>query len=192
MFFNIPNSLTWLRIALLPAFIAVFYIPSDSLSIEVRNITGVLLFVMAGLTDWLDGFLARKLQQSSAFGAFLDPVADKCVIVVALILLVDFGRTNAILAMIIISREIAVSGLREWMAEIGRRNSVAVNWIGKFKTGMQIAAILVLLWANPLIPHLSTLWLGNVLMWIAAILTIWSMLYYLNMAMGELFKQENK
>jgi len=192
MFFNIPNSLTWLRIALLPAFIAVFYIPSDSLSIEVRNITGVLLFVMAGLTDWLDGFLARKLQQSSAFGAFLDPVADKCVIVVALILLVDFGRTNAILAMIIISREIAVSALREWMAEIGRRNSVAVNWIGKFKTGMQIAAILVLLWANPLIPHLSTLWLGNVLMWIAAILTIWSMLYYLNMAMGELFEQENK
>lgn len=192
MFFNIPNSLTWLRIALMPAFIAVFYIPSDLLSIEARNMTGALLFVIAGLTDWLDGFLARKLQQSSAFGAFLDPVADKCIIVVALILLVDFGRTHAILAMIIISREIAVSALREWMAEIGRRKSVAVNWIGKFKTGMQIAAILVLLWANPLIPHLSTLWLGNVLMGIAAILTIWSMLYYLNIAMGELFKQENK
>jgi CDP-diacylglycerol--glycerol-3-phosphate 3-phosphatidyltransferase len=191
MIFNIPNSLTWLRIGLLPAFVAVFYIPSDLLSDATRNIVGVLLFAMAGFTDWLDGFLARKLQQSSAFGAFLDPVADKCVIVVALILLVDFGRTDAILAMIIISREIAVSALREWMTEIGQRNSIAVNWIGKFKTGMQIAAILVLLWANPLIPHLSTLWLGNVLMWIAAILTIWSMFYYLNIAIGKFIKKEN-
>lgn len=185
MFSSIPNTLTWLRIALLPAFVAVFYIPNELLLEATKNGIGVLLFGIAGLTDWLDGFLARKLGQSSAFGAFLDPVADKCMIVVALTLLVDFGRTPAVLAMIIISREIAVSALREWMAQIGQQKSVAVHWIGKFKTGMQIAAIVVLLWANPLIPFVSTLWLGNMLMWIAVLLTIGSMLYYLNIAIRE-------
>ncbi|QQS16430.1 MAG: CDP-diacylglycerol--glycerol-3-phosphate 3-phosphatidyltransferase [Neisseriales bacterium] len=189
MLLSIPNILTWLRIALLPAFVAIFYIPDTLLLEATKNGISVLLFGVAGFTDWLDGFLARKLGQSSAFGAFLDPVADKCMIVVALTLLVDFGRMPAVLAMIIISREIAVSALREWMAQIGQQKSVAVHWIGKFKTAMQITAIVVLLWANPLLPFVPTLLLGNILMWIAVLLTIGSMLFYLNIAIRESFDQ---
>ena len=140
---------------------------------------------MAAITDWLDGYLARKLGQTSAFGAFLDPVADKLIVAAALILLVQMGRTEGWMAMIIIGREIAISALREWMAEMGTRKSVAVAYIGKLKTTAQMVAILLLLYAGPLLPGVSTLILGNAFMVLAVILTLWSMVYYLRMAAKE-------
>ncbi|MDN0083568.1 CDP-diacylglycerol--glycerol-3-phosphate 3-phosphatidyltransferase [Crenobacter sp. SG2305] len=182
---NLPILLTWLRVILIPVFIGVFYLPDGWLSPVAQNITGALIFAVAGITDWLDGFLARRLGQTSAFGAFLDPVADKLIVACALILLVDQGRTYAWLSMIIIGREIAISALREWMAEMGRRSSVAVATLGKLKTTAQMGAIMLLLWKQPIIPGVSTLFLGNVLMVIAAILTLWSMVYYLRMAARE-------
>ncbi|MDN0073991.1 CDP-diacylglycerol--glycerol-3-phosphate 3-phosphatidyltransferase [Crenobacter sp. SG2303] len=182
---NLPILLTWLRVILIPVFIGVFYLPDSWLSPVAQNITGALIFAVAGITDWLDGFLARRLGQTSAFGAFLDPVADKLIVACALILLVDQGRTYAWLSMIIIGREIAISALREWMAEMGRRSSVAVATLGKLKTTAQMGAIMLLLWKQPIIPGVSTLFLGNVLMVIAAILTLWSMVYYLRMAARE-------
>lgn len=183
--FNLPIFLTWLRVALIPIFVVVFYLPSGVLEPEARNWSGALIFAVAGITDWLDGFLARKLGQTSAFGAFLDPVADKLIVASALILLVELERTSSWLAMIIIGREIAISALREWMAEMGRRKSVAVATIGKLKTTAQMLAILLLLFAGPLIPGISTLTLGNIFMVIAAILTLWSMVYYLRVAARE-------
>jgi len=182
---NLPILLTWLRVVLIPVFIGVFYLPDGWLSPVAQNITGALIFAVAGITDWLDGFLARRLGQTSAFGAFLDPVADKLIVACALILLVDLERTAAWLSMIIIGREIAISALREWMAEMGRRSSVAVATLGKLKTTAQMGAIMLLLWAQPIIPGVSTLLLGNVLMVVAAILTLWSMVYYLRMAGRE-------
>ena len=138
------------------------------------------------MTDWFDGFLARRWGQTSAFGAFLDPVADKLIVAAALILLVHLDRTSSLLAMIIIGREITISALREWMAEMGQRKSVAVAYIGKLKTTAQMLAILLLLYHEPVIPYVSTDLLGNVLMVVAAVLTLWSMVYYLKMAGSEL------
>ena len=189
--FNLPICLTWTRVVMIPILVAVFYLPASWLSPTACNVIGALLFAVASLTDWLDGYLARRLGQTSAFGAFLDPVADKLIVAVALILLIELGRTNPILAMIIIGREITISALREWMAEIGRRNSVAVAWIGKFKTTAQMLAILLLLWADPIIPGISTIYLGNILMVAAAILTLWSMAYYLKMAAVEFRAADN-
>lgn len=183
--FNIPNLLTWARIVLIPLFVGVFYAPPHWLSLHEQNLAATVIFVIAALTDWLDGWLARKLGQTSAFGAFLDPVADKLMVVAALLVLVQLERTDAILAFIIIGREIAISALREWMAKIGAARSVAVSLIGKLKTTAQMIAIPLLLYADSL-GGVSMLWLGSWLILVAAVLTLWSMVYYLKMAWPEI------
>ncbi|MFD1244957.1 CDP-diacylglycerol--glycerol-3-phosphate 3-phosphatidyltransferase [Paralysiella testudinis] len=186
---NIPILLTWLRILMIPVFTALFYLPANWITNNsIINWCAAGIFAAAAITDWFDGYLARRWKQTSDFGAFLDPVADKLMVAVALILLVAIGRTYAIFAMIIIGREITISALREWMAQLGKRNSVAVATIGKFKTTAQMAAILLLLVYD--IPQwgINFIWLGNAFMFIAAVLTVWSMFYYLKMAMQE-FKQ---
>ena len=186
---NIPILLTWLRILMIPVFTALFYLPANWITNNsIINWCAAGIFAAAAITDWFDGYLARRWKQTSDFGAFLDPVADKLMVAVALILLVAIGRTYAIFAMIIIGREITISALREWMAQLGKRNSVAVATIGKFKTTAQMAAILLLLVYD--IPQwgINFIWLGNAFMFIAAVLTLWSMFYYLKMAMQE-FKQ---
>ena len=182
---NIPICLTWARILLIPIFTALFYLPANWLSPHTVNLTAAAIFAAAGITDWLDGFLARHLKQTSDFGAFLDPVADKLMVAVALILLVKLDRTLALYAMIIIGREITISALREWMAQMGKRNSVAVAYIGKLKTAAQMAAIFALLLYEIPAWHLPLLTIGNALMFIASVLTIWSMCYYLKMAWHE-------
>ena len=131
---NVPNLITWLRILMIPLMVGVFYIPEPMMSGWHRNLLATLVFATAAATDWLDGYLARRLNQMSAFGAFLDPVADKLMIAAALIVLVELGRLNAVIAVVIIGREIAVSAMREWMAKIGQSRSVAVNFLGKVKT----------------------------------------------------------
>ena len=185
---NIPILLTWLRILLIPIFTALFYLPQTYISQTHVNIAAALIFALAGITDWLDGFLARHWKQTSDFGAFLDPVADKLMVAVSLILLVKLDRTLAIYAMIIIGREITISALREWMAQMGKRNSVAVAYIGKLKTAAQMAAITLLLLQSWPALGLDFIWLGNALMFAACVLTLWSMFYYLKMAAKE-FKQ---
>ncbi|AQR65114.1 CDP-diacylglycerol--glycerol-3-phosphate 3-phosphatidyltransferase [Aquaspirillum sp. LM1] len=189
--FNFPIFLTWLRVALIPVFVVLFYLPDSWLPLAGRNSLGALIFALAAVTDWLDGFLARKWEQTSAFGAFLDPVADKLIVAAALILLVELDRTQAWLAMVIIGREITISALREWMAQVGERRSVAVAYIGKLKTAAQMVAILLLLYWQPIVPGIDTPMLGNFLMVIAAILTLWSMAYYLQMA-GQQLRAEKK
>ena len=136
---NIPNTLTWARIALIPIFVGVFYLPDGVLSGTHKNLVSTAIFIVAAVTDWFDGYLARSLGQTSAFGAFLDPVADKLMVAAALILLVQLGRTDAIFAVIIIGREITISALREWMAQVGKSASVAVAYVGKLKTAAQPA-----------------------------------------------------
>jgi CDP-diacylglycerol--glycerol-3-phosphate 3-phosphatidyltransferase/cardiolipin synthase len=179
---NIPNLLTWARILLIPLVVGVYYLPM--LPIE-QNFVATAAFLVAAFTDWIDGWLARKLNQTSAFGAFLDPVADKLMVAAALVMLVELNRVDAMLAFIIIGREIAISALREWMAKIGAAKSVAVSFIGKLKTIAQMTAIPMLLWHTPIGPidvHLVGTWS----LWIAALLTLWSMIYYLKMAWPEI------
>ena len=175
---NIPNYLTLFRIALIPVFVLVFYLP-----FAWSHFATALIFGLAALTDWLDGYLARRLRQTSRFGAFLDPVADKLMVAVALVLLVQANPTMllAIPALVIIGREIAISALREWMAEIGERAHVAVSYIGKIKTTVQMIAILLLLYQAPIGP-LPVYGIGVVLLYIAALLTLWSMFVYLRAA----------
>jgi CDP-diacylglycerol--glycerol-3-phosphate 3-phosphatidyltransferase/cardiolipin synthase len=180
--FNLPNSLTWLRIFLIPLFVAVFYLPDGWVPNHAINLTATLIFVLAAITDWLDGWLARRLNQMSAFGAFLDPVADKLMVAAALIVLVDLNRASVGVALIIIGREIAISALREWMAKLGRSGKVAVSFIGKLKTTAQMVAIPLLLWHDPLLPGVDTIVVGRWLLYLAAFLTLWSMLHYLHMA----------
>ncbi len=175
---TIPNLLTLFRIALLPVFVALFYLPYDW-----SYMASAAVFVLAGVTDWLDGYLARKLDQSTPFGAFLDPVADKLMVVIALVLLVERYAMwwFTIPAMVIICREIIISALREWMAELGKRTSVAVSFVGKVKTTLQIVAILTLLAAAP--EKSGYLFnIGCVLLYASAVLTLWSMLIYLRAA----------
>jgi CDP-diacylglycerol--glycerol-3-phosphate 3-phosphatidyltransferase/cardiolipin synthase len=179
--FNLPNLLTWLRILLIPLVIGVFYLPVRWLGNEQANWLATVFFVVAAITDWFDGYLARKLDQTTAFGAFLDPVADKLMVAAALIVLVDLGRTSPLVALIIIGREIAVSALREWMAKSGKAGSVAVSFIGKLKTTFQMVAISLLLFWEPLGAFPTTL-LGHLLINLAAVLTLISMAYYLQMA----------
>jgi cardiolipin synthase (CMP-forming) len=180
--FNLPNLITLLRIVLIPLIIGIFYLPDSWLSFENRNITATVIFVFAAITDWLDGYLARKLNQMSAFGAFLDPVADKLMVTGALIVLLQLGRVEAVVALIIIGREIAISALREWMARVGQSRSVAVAFIGKIKTVGQMVAIPLLLFHDDLL-FLSAQWLGTILINIAAVLTVISMLYYMRRAL---------
>jgi len=182
MALNVPTALTWLRILLIPVFVGVYYLPDAWLAPAGKNWLAMSIFAIAALTDWLDGWLARKLGLTSAFGAFLDPVADKLMVAAALILLVALGRAHAYLAIIIIGREIAISALREWMAELGQGKSVAVAFVGKLKTAAQMTAIIALLLYEPLIPGVSTPLLGTVALWIAVILTLWSMFHYLRLA----------
>jgi CDP-diacylglycerol--glycerol-3-phosphate 3-phosphatidyltransferase len=178
MTINTPIGLTLLRIGLIPMFVVVYYLPY-----EWAWPVSALIFALAGITDWLDGYLARRLGQLSAFGAFLDPVADKLMVAVALVMLVDSHDSMflAVPAMIIIGREIAISALREWMAEIGRRASVAVTYIGKVKTTLQIVALLLLLYHYPLL-GIPTHQTGIIFINVAAGLTLWSMVVYLRAA----------
>ena len=182
---NVPNLLTWARIIMIPLFVGILYFPETWMSPFGRNVTATALFTLAALTDWLDGYLARTLNQMSAFGAFLDPVADKLMVAAALVVLVDFERTQAVFAFIIIGREITISALREWMAKIGRSRSVAVSFLGKVKTVSQMIAIPMLLYEHPIGP-LDMMFIGNMLMMIAAVLTVISMMYYLKLALPHL------
>ncbi|MGB3621204.1 MAG: CDP-diacylglycerol--glycerol-3-phosphate 3-phosphatidyltransferase [Ketobacter sp.] len=182
MLFTIPNVLTLLRICLIPVFILAFYTHS-----EWNKLAAATIFAIAGITDWIDGYLARKMDQTSKLGAFLDPVADKLMVSAALVLLVE-SHSSALLAIpaiVIISREITVSALREWMAELGKRASIAVSYIGKIKTAAQMVAITGLL-ANE--PDLGNwlVWLAYLLLYIATVLTIWSMMMYLKSAWPDL------
>ncbi|MDH5288242.1 MAG: CDP-diacylglycerol--glycerol-3-phosphate 3-phosphatidyltransferase [Betaproteobacteria bacterium] len=186
MTFNLPTALTWLRILLIPVFVGVYYLPESSIAPSMRNWTGMWIFAAAAMTDWFDGWLARRWAQTSAFGAFLDPVADKLMVAAALILLVWLDRAPAYLAIIIIGREIAISALREWMAQLGRGKNVAVAFVGKVKTVAQMTAIIALLLWEPVLPGVSTPLVGTVALWIAAILTLWSMFHYLRLAMPVL------
>jgi CDP-diacylglycerol--glycerol-3-phosphate 3-phosphatidyltransferase/cardiolipin synthase len=180
--FNLPNLVTWLRILLIPLIVGVFYVPDEWLSFAGKNVAATVIFVVAAVTDWLDGYLARALDQMSAFGAFLDPVADKLVVVGALIVLLTLGRVDMVVGLIIIGREIAISALREWMARVGQSKSVAVAFVGKVKTASQMIAIPLLLYHDDLLGMINAQWLGTILINVAAVLTVISMLYYLRHA----------
>jgi CDP-diacylglycerol--glycerol-3-phosphate 3-phosphatidyltransferase len=182
MLLNAPNVVTLSRIILIPLLIGIFYLPYEWLSWEGRNVAATAVFIFAGITDWLDGYLARRLNQMSAFGAFLDPVADKLIVVGALLALLHLGRVDMLVALIIVGREIAISALREWMAKVGQAKSVAVAFIGKLKTVAQMVAIPLLLYYDPLL-GLDCQWLGTILINVAAVLTVISMLYYLRKAL---------
>lgn len=183
---NIANQLTLLRIFFIPLIVVIFYLPYEW---RYPVVSGI--FCLAALTDWLDGWVARKYNLMTSFGAFLDPVADKLMVATALVLLVEVHATPwfAIPAIIIISREIVISALREWMAELGKRASVAVSMMGKFKTTAQMAAIAVLLFENPASPTILSS-IGYTLLYIAALLTLWSMLVYLRVAWPDLMGEE--
>src|SRR5574343_91109 len=182
---NLPLILTWARIACIPLLVIAFVPNVLPINEEGRNTLSAVLFIVAAVTDWLDGYLARKWNQTSNFGAFLDPVADKLIVSTALILLVADGRVSELVTIIIIGREITISALREWMASMGKRKSVAVNMIGKFKTAAQLTAIPMLL-KTGVVAGLDMLFWGTLLIWIAAVLTLWSMAYYLYVAWPDL------
>ena len=197
MHFNVPNLITWLRILLIPLFVGIFYVSDTALSMHHKNLLATAIFAVAAISDWLDGYLARTLNQTSAFGAFLDPVADKLMVAAALIILVSLkdnedgsSRVGILIAFIIIGREITVSALREWMAKIGASKSVAVSFLGKLKTVSQMAAILLLLYHDRLFSVIDTQLLGTWLIYLAAVLTLWSMAYYLKKAMPSALKRE--
>lgn len=183
MFFTLPTVLTWTRIAAIPLIVVMFYLPLPE---NVRNLTAALLFIAFAITDWLDGFLARRLNQTSAFGAFLDPVADKVLVCASLLILVYLRRADVFVALIIIGREIAISALREWMAKIGASRSVAVHMLGKVKTTVQMAAIALLLYNGRLLGLIDAHFWGQILIWIAALLAVWSMLHYLRSALPDI------
>jgi CDP-diacylglycerol--glycerol-3-phosphate 3-phosphatidyltransferase len=183
MTWNLPIFLTWLRIAAIPLFVAVLYFPEWKwLSSHDANVAATSIFIAAAVTDWFDGYLARKWNQTSAFGAFLDPVADKLMVAAALIVLSELHRVDAIVALIIIGREITISALREWMAQIGQSKSVAVSFVGKVKTVAQLVAIPFLLYDGILFGVIDCSKVGRFAIWVAAILTLWSMIYYLKAA----------
>jgi len=186
MFLTIPTIMTWTRIAAIPFIVAVFYLPDALLSLADKNLAATVMFVLFALTDWLDGYLARKLNQASSFGAFLDPVADKFLVCACVLVLVHLQRTDVFVALIIIGREIAISALREWMAQIGASKSVAVHMIGKVKTVVQMVAIPFLLFDGMLFGLINTHMWGVTLIWCAAVLTVWSMVYYLQKALPEI------
>lgn len=186
---NIPNTLTWARIGLIPLFVGVYYLPDSWLTLTSKNIIATGIFLVAAITDWFDGYLARSLGQTSSFGAFLDPVADKLMVAAALILLVQLARVDAIVAVVMIGREITISALREWMARVGQSASVAVATVGKFKTAAQMTAIPLLLHHDPIL-FLNIQLIGTVLIYVAAALTLWSMIYYLRRAIPRLSEHE--
>ena len=183
MFWTIPTLMTWTRIVAIPLIVGVFYAPLDE---PTRNLVAALMFVVFAATDWLDGFLARKLNQTSSFGAFLDPVADKFLVCASLLVLGHLQRADVFVALIIIGREIAISALREWMAQIGASKSVAVHMLGKVKTTVQMVAIPFLLYDGHVWGLVDTGVWGTWLIWLAAVLTVWSMVYYLQKALPEI------
>jgi CDP-diacylglycerol--glycerol-3-phosphate 3-phosphatidyltransferase len=186
MFLTVPTLLTWARIVCIPLIVAVFEMPARLLQPDTANLIATVLFVVFALTDWLDGYLARKLNQTSSFGAFLDPVADKFLVSSTLLVLVQLQRVDALIALVIIGREIAISALREWMAQIGASRSVAVHMLGKVKTTVQMIAIPFLLYDGTLFGAIDTRQWGTWLIYAAAVLTIWSMVYYLRKALPEI------
>lgn len=183
MFLTIPTVMTWTRIVAIPLIVGIFYLDMTPAS---RNLIATVMFVVFAATDWLDGFLARKLNQTSSFGAFLDPVADKFLVCASLLVLVHLQRADVFVALIIIGREIAISALREWMALIGATKSVAVHMLGKIKTTVQMVAIPFLLFDGILFGIINTNVWGTWLIWLSAILTVWSMAYYLKKAIPEI------
>ncbi|HED15860.1 MAG TPA: CDP-diacylglycerol--glycerol-3-phosphate 3-phosphatidyltransferase [Gammaproteobacteria bacterium] len=192
MHLNIPTILTLSRIAIIPFFVLFYYLP-----IKESNLICTVLFVVAGITDWLDGFIARRFNMMSRFGAFLDPVADKLTVAVVLILLVDRNPTPypdllmAIPAAIIIGREITISALREWMAEIGEGTKVAVSWVGKVKTAAQLVALPMMIYREPLFGNIPVAEIGFYLLYLSAALTLWSMYTYLKCAWPALKRSAN-
>ena len=184
---SLPNLLTLMRIVLIPVFIGVYYLP-----FEGAHVAAAIIFALASVTDWLDGFLARRLKQMSPFGAFLDPVADKLLIASTLLVLVSAKDINYIVlpAIVIVGREIVISALREWMAEVGSRTSVAVSYVGKIKTAMQMIALILLIAFPPETTFLGII--GFILLYVAAILTIWSMVVYLTIAWPQLTEKNLK
>ena len=183
MFLTIPTLMTWTRIVAIPLIVGVFYL---NIPAADRNLIATVMFMVFAATDWLDGYLARKLNQASSFGAFLDPVADKFLVCACLLVLVHLQRADVFVALIIIGREIAISALREWMAQIGASGSVAVHMLGKVKTTVQMIAIPFLLFDGMLFGVINTPVWGAWLIWISAILTVWSMVYYLQKAIPEI------
>jgi len=186
MFWTIPTIMTWARIVAIPLIVGVFYLPDSMATLASKNLIATVMFVLFAATDWLDGYLARKLNQTSSFGAFLDPVADKFLVCASLLVLVHLNRADVFVGLIIIGREIAISALREWMAQIGASKSVAVHMIGKLKTVGQMVAIPFLLFDRMLFGVINTHLWGTWLIWVAAVLTIWSMVYYLQKALPEI------
>jgi len=183
MFFNLPTLLTWARIVAIPLVVGIFYLDLED---QTRNLIATVLFIVVALTDWADGYVARKLNMTSAFGAFLDPVADKFLVCASLLILVHLNRLHALVALVIIGREIAISALREWMAHIGASRSVAVHMLGKVKTTVQMVAIPFLLYHGALFGVIDTQLWGTVLIYLSAVLTVWSMVYYLQKALPEI------
>ncbi|GAB4483832.1 MAG: CDP-diacylglycerol--glycerol-3-phosphate 3-phosphatidyltransferase [Burkholderiaceae bacterium] len=187
---NVPMILTWARIAMIPMVIGVFYLPDGWIAPHWKNAAACALFTLAAITDGFDGYLARKYGQITRLGAFLDPVADKLMVCAALVVLLGLGRIDEFVALVIVGREITVSALREWMAQIGASASVAVNWLGKLKTIMQMVAIPVLLYHDPLFGVIPVATIGTWLIYIAAVLTVYSMLYYLRLAWPHLVERD--
>ncbi|WP_354686520.1 CDP-diacylglycerol--glycerol-3-phosphate 3-phosphatidyltransferase [Cupriavidus necator] len=183
--FNIPILLTWLRVAMIPLVVGVFYLPDAWLPMHTKNLTAASFFIIAAVTDWLDGFLARRWNQTSSFGAFLDPVADKLMVTAALLSLLALDRVTDLIALVIIGREITISALREWMAQIGASKSVAVNFLGKLKTTVQMIAIPLLLFSGRLFGFDAYV-LGTWMIYVAAVLTLWSMIYYMKLAWPQI------
>ena len=182
MFFNLPTLLTWARIVAIPLVVGVYY---TTLPAETQNLVGTALFILFALTDWADGYLARRLNMTSSFGAFLDPVADKFLVCASLLVLVHLQRADVFVALIIIGREIAISALREWMAQIGARSKVKVAFLGKLKTLAQMVALVVLLVQHDT-ESLASYNIGEALLVLAGILTIWSGVDYLRAAWPSL------
>jgi CDP-diacylglycerol--glycerol-3-phosphate 3-phosphatidyltransferase len=180
--FNVPMALTWARIAMIPVIVGIFYLPDTWLPDHWKNAVACWLFVVAAVTDAFDGYIARRYGMVSRLGAFLDPVADKLMVCAALVVLLSLGRVDAFVALIIIGREITVSALREWMAQIGKSASVAVNSLGKFKTILQMVAVPMLLYHDLLFGVIDVRLIGTVLIYLAAALTVYSMLIYLRLA----------
>jgi len=185
-FFSLPMVLTWARIAMIPFVVGVYYFPDAWIPPHAKNVLACTLFTVAAITDGFDGYFARRFGQTSRLGAFLDPVADKLMVCAALVVLLELTRVDALVALIIIGREITVSALREWMAQIGAGQNVAVNAVGKFKTILQMVAIPVLLFNDPLFGIIPVRRIGDVLIYLAALLTIYSMLLYLRLAWPHL------
>ncbi|ALV06588.1 CDP-diacylglycerol--glycerol-3-phosphate 3-phosphatidyltransferase [Roseateles depolymerans] len=183
MFLTLPTLLTWARIVAIPLIVGLFHL---QMTPAHQNLIATVLFITVALTDWADGYLARKLNQTSSFGAFLDPVADKFLVCAALLVLLEQQRVDALVALVIVGREIAISALREWMAQIGASRSVAVHMLGKLKTTVQMVAIPFLLYDGVLFGLIHTRLWGTWLIYLAAVLTIWSMVYYLQKALPEI------